>query len=290
MLKKFLYYSMVCMMVIPAIVSCKNAGKDGDKNNTELPKGEYTFYGVIEPAEKILMNITVDDDGKIEGEYKPEKPDKDGKSTAYELQGSVFDKNKLTLYVTEKGSNQPIQTFNIFASKEDADIISLKGTLNDNQSQKISNVSFSTDKSLVDNLKAPSVEVKTETPKEPAEEKSKIVNNSPYPIAPGSHKFKGKAEGKWPIVVYLKVSRDGDVSGKMAYESTLKKYGDTPDHYMQLYGYFSGRSLHLSGEYSNGNTEEWDLDCSDNGYTYKLKGWSYNYNRDKEFTIDVKGS
>ena len=273
------------MLALPAMTSCNlNNGKGGD---SELPSGVYTFFGVIDPGERIVMTLNVDNDGKIEGEYRPvAKAGSEAK--AFSVQGSVFDKNKLTIYVTELGGTQPIQTFNVFASKEN-DALLLKGTLNNNLTQKVSNVTLSTDKNLVENLEAPSVAAKKETSAQPKVEKKKLDNTSPFPIAPGNHKFKGKAEGKWPIVVYLNVSRSGDVSGKMAYESTLKKYGDTSDHYMQLNGYFSGRTLHLTGEYADGNGEEWDLDCSDNGYTYRLKGWSYNYNRDKEFTIDVKG-
>lgn len=287
MTMRILYFATLLLVALPAITSC-NQSKTSD---SEIPEGVYEFYGRIEPDEKIVMGITVDKDGKIEGDYKP-MGGKD-KGQTYNVQGSVFDKNKVTLYVTEGGGNQPVQTFNVFATKESPDVISFKGTINDNKTQKVSNVTLSTDKSLVDNLQAPSVESKEEKqsqePKEKKEKKRRIENYSPYPIAPGNHKFNGKAEGQWPIVVYLTVSKDGDVWGKMAYKSTLKKYGDTYDHYLPLDGYFSGRSLHLTGEYAKGGVEEWDLDCSDNGSTYRLKGWAYSYNKEKYFSIDVKG-
>lgn len=285
MIKKILSYATLLVVMIPAIISC-NLSKSSD---SEIPEGKYEFYGTIDPDQKIVMIIDVDKDGKIEGDYKPVSA-KDAKSAIYNVQGSIFDKNKVTLYVTEEGGNQPVQTFNIFATKESPEIITLKGTLNDNQSQKVLNVSLSTDKSLLDNLQAPRVDAnKEETKEETKDGKKRLQNHSPYPIAPGNHKFTGKAEGKYPIVVYINVSSNGDVTGKMAYESTLKKYGDSSKHYIQLDGYFSGKSLHLAAEVDNGNSEDWDLTCSDNGYTYRLKGWAYNYGRDKGFSIDVKG-
>ena len=272
------------------LTSC---GKGDKKSDSVLPEGNYTFYGSIDNSDNIVMDINVGNDGKIEGGYNPVSD----ANNRYSVQGSVFDKNKVTLYITKNGSNDPVQTFNIFAEKGDNDVITMKGTMNDNQKQQICNVTLTTDKSLLSDVKAPSVpQAVAQAPAESSikevkkPEKPKIVNGSPYPIAPGRHTFNGKAEGQWPIVVYLNVSSSGSVSGKMAYKSTLKKYGDTPDHYMQLHGYFSGNTLYLNGEYSNGNREEWTLDCSNTSRAYKLDGWSYNYNKDKSFSIVVSGS
>lgn len=117
----------------------------------------------------------------------------------------------------------------------------------------------------------------------------KIVNNSPYPIAPGSHKFDGNADGNLPIVVKLDVSSRGDVSGKMAYKSILKKYGDKEKNYMFFSGHFSGYNLILSVSDEKGNNQDWDLKVSDDGTRYKLSGSAYSYTKDKTFSISVSG-
>ena len=131
---------------------------------------------------------------------------------------------------------------------------------------------------------------KPEKPEKPAIEPRGVLNDSPYPIAPGHHKFTGKAEGQYPIVVYIDVTSGGNVSGKMAYKSTLEKYGDTDDHYMYFTGArFSGRELYLSVDDNKGNHQEWELHVSDNGNAYKLRGSAYSYTKDKTFSIDVSG-
>lgn len=117
-------------------------------------------------------------------------------------------------------------------------------------------------------------------------EPKKLINNSLYPIAPGSYTFTGKAEGKYPIIVYLTVDSYGDVRGKMAYKSTLKKYGNSSDHYMYMDGYFEGRYLYLDVD---GGEENWSVKVSDNGYKYKLNGSAYNYKHMKSFSINVSG-
>lgn len=126
-----------------------------------------------------------------------------------------------------------------------------------------------------------------EKPEPKVKESKPLINNSPYPIAPGSHTFSGKAEGKYPIVVYLTVSSNGSVSGKMAYKSTLKKYGNSADHYMYMNGSFSGNTLYLTVD---GGEEEWTVKASDNGSKYKLSGSAYNYKHMKSFSINVSGN
>ena len=132
----------------------------------------------------------------------------------------------------------------------------------------------------------PSKEEKAEAkPEKKEKEAAPLINNSPYPIAPGSHTLSGKAEGKYPIVVYLNVSSSGSVSGKMAYKSTLKKYGNSSSSYMYINGYFSGNDLILDLD----GIEEWSLRVSDNGTNYKLNGTAYNHNLGKSFSVNVSG-
>lgn len=131
------------------------------------------------------------------------------------------------------------------------------------------------------NIKVPSDKDRTST---------HDLNTSPYPMAPGRHKLYGKAEGKYPIVVVIEVSRYGDVTGRMAYKSTLDKYGDDPSHYMYFKsGYFDGNRLYLSVEDDKGNLQDWDLRVTDNGSEYKLNGSAYSYTRDKTFSISING-
>lgn len=115
------------------------------------------------------------------------------------------------------------------------------------------------------------------------------LNTSPYPMAPGSHKLNGNADGNMPIVVYIDVSSSGNISGKMAYKEILKKYGDTAGHYMYFTGYFSGNEMILSVDDEKGNHQDWTLSVSDDGSKYKLYGEAYSYTRDKYFSISVTG-
>ena len=54
---------------------------------------------------------------------------------------------------------------------------------------------------------------------------------------------------------YLTVSSSGSVFGRMAYKSTLKKYGNSADRYMYMNGYFSGNNLYLT---LDGGEESWE--------------------------------
>lgn len=133
---------------------------------------------------------------------------------------------------------------------------------------------------------APEAPVKKLSVKEAA---TRVLNDSPYPIAPGHHLFKGKADGNLPILVYIDVDSRGNISGKMAYESTLRKYGDTPDHYMYINGSFNGNRLSLSVDDNKGNLQDWNLSVRENGMKYVLTGDAYSYTKNKTFSINVSG-
>lgn len=117
----------------------------------------------------------------------------------------------------------------------------------------------------------------------------RVLNDSPYPIAPGHHSLKGKADGNLPILVYIDVDADGNISGKMAYESTLRKYGNTADRYMYLNGSFNGNMLSMTVEDNKGNQQEWNLSVREKGMKYVLTGDAYSYTRDKTFSINISG-
>lgn len=97
------------------------------------------------------------------------------------------------------------------------------------------------------------------------------------------------ADGNLPIIVYINVDSSGNVSGKMAYKSTLKNYGDKPKNYMSMSGDFQGNDLYLDVDDEKGNHQEWQIRVSDDGKKYHLKGSAYSYTRDKTFSINVSG-
>lgn len=82
-----------------------------------------------------------------------------------------------------------------------------------------------------------------------------------------AEKFTGKVGGKYPVVVYIDINRNGDyVSGRYAYRSTLKKYGDKPSSWLYISGYATGFSAkgatyECTVTDSNGKyVENWVLD------------------------------
>ena len=285
--------ALIVALLVP-FAACKK-----HKKGEILSEGKYEFYGLVDNKEPIVMEIKVDDDGQIKGKYGVGKDDdKIAEKDWKKIRGSVFDKNKVTLFVTD-GDNNTIETWNVFAVKDDDEVV-LEGTINDSKKNKILNVKLTTDDDGIDSMdvKAPQVaeeDKAAEEPKAEAKEKPekveepKILNDSPYAIAPGKHTFNGKAEGKYPIVVYLTVSGNGSVSGKMAYKSTLSKYGNKESSYMYLSGYLSGNSLTMSCTSTSGSSEDWDIRVSDDGKKYKLNGMAYNYSHGKSFSISVSG-
>lgn len=293
-MKKFLFLALAMSLILP-FSSCLK--KDKSSDDTELPAGEYDFIGLVDNKNEVKMNLKVNDEGKIKGRYGYSDKIKKDDNSYYTVKGSIFDKNKVTLYVADE-AGETVETWNVFAEKDEDDII-LKGTLNDSKKNTIYNVVLSTNEAKVQSdIKAPSVE-KDDKPaaKEPAEEKAvekkeaapaKPLNTSPYAIAPGSHTFNGTAQGKYPIVVYLTVADGGSVSGKMAYKSMLKRGGGA-DSYMYFNGYLSGNNLSVTLSDTQGNSEDWNLKVSDNGSAYKLSGSAYNYTSGKNFSINVSG-
>ena len=290
--KKLVLFLLATIMLIP-LSGCvklkKKNGKSSDASEFVLPPGDYNFTGNMENS-TVDMNFTVEDDGTIKGQYFLNS-DKDN---IYKLKGNIDDKNDVTLKVSSYGK------WNLVAEKVRNEY-TLKGTFQNSMDGKVLMVVLATNKDVLD-LKAPEAaeeeklketeateEVKREELKPEVEKVPVVLNDSPYPIAPGHHSFSGMADGNLPIVVYIDVSSSGSVSGKMAYKSTLQKYGNTAKNYMYFNGYFSGNNLSLSVDDEKGNHQEWELHVSDNGSKYQLSGSAYSYTRDKNFSIKVSG-
>lgn len=287
MLKKILYFTLMALLTGSVMSSCK-------KNKGGIAEGKYVLYGYADNGDQIIMDLEVDGEGQITGNDRY-KYSSEGDNNTYDVKGNVYDDGNMTLYVIGKGNGETVQTFNVKPNTDSKDKLVLTGTMSDTRSHTANTVELSTDIAVLDKapkgakqVQAPSAQAQEDTPVAAKEEQG-ILNDSPYPIAPGSHTFHGKAEGQYPIVVYLTVSSNGHVSGKMGYTKILSKYGKSDDHYMKLDGSFSGNTLNMSGYYTNGNGENWILDCSDNGKQYRLSGEAYNYNKDKYFSINVSG-
>lgn len=280
--KKFIFYVLMAILAIPALNSC-------DRFRKALPAGHYVFYGVIDDVDQIIMDINVERDGKITGTNRYKYSQNDDNKT-YEVNGTVGEEGKITLNMSEKGETKIVQVFDLKAEKE-KNKITMEGSVKDKKNDEKYDVELSTDMSIFKTAKGSSSRKKSndDAPSDSKKDK-KIVNNSSYPIAPGKYTFNGKAEGKYPIVVYLTVKDNGSISGKMAYKSTLKKYGDKDKNYMKLSGRFSGNSMNLDGTYDDGNTEDWDLNVSDDGKQYFLDGSAYNTKMGKTFSIRVSGN
>lgn len=181
-----------------------------------------------------------------------------------------------------KGGMEVVSSEGIFeratADQKDGEETKGKGTNKDSSGNSSSNSNSNTNSSSSSNSSSVS----------PAKPKP-VFNNSPYPIAPGSHTFNGKASGQYPIVCYVNVASDGSVSGKMGYKRILNKYGKGSDNYMYFNGYFSGNNLHVELYDNNGSDEVWDLTVSDNGSNYFLRGNAYAYHSGSSFSINLSG-
>ena len=137
-------YLIWCLIVLTGLCACKRVS-----SNNELPTGKYELLGLIDGEKSIELNMKVGSDGNVKGNYTVKKD-----NSVYEFKGTVFDNDKVTLYVSNpNGGGEDIETWNLTAETDAEDII-LKGTITDNKGKTkkvvVSNDSFNL-------TKAPSV-------------------------------------------------------------------------------------------------------------------------------------
>lgn len=114
--------------------SCKKTG------NFEIEKGKYELSGSLDSGEKVNMVMKLTSKGKIRGQYVI------GSKEAKDFEGSIFDKDKVTLYVGD--NDDPTVTWNLTAESEDDDI-TLSGTMTDAKKGKVYKVELSSDPLLL---------------------------------------------------------------------------------------------------------------------------------------------
>ena len=111
-----------CLMVLVGLCSCKV------KSDTELPAGKYELLGLIDGNEQIEMNLKINSEGNIKGNYTIKKSQK-----SFDFKGNVFDNDKVTLFVENpSGGDDALETWNLTAESDEEDVI-MKGTITDNK-------------------------------------------------------------------------------------------------------------------------------------------------------------
>lgn len=90
----------------------------------------------------------------------------------------------------------------------------------------------------------------------------------------------------YPIIVKLDITPDGEVTGKYAYVSTLKKYGDRPSSWFTLKGVASGDELVMDVSHpDHGNFERMEVTLTGEGDKASLNGVNTNYNTYQYFYV-----
>lgn len=73
----------------------------------------------------------------------------------------------------------------------------------------------------------------------------------------GSHTLYGDINGQYPVTARIHIGADGRITGKYAYNITLKRAGDKPESWIKLDGYTDGESFQMS-QVCPGVEEPWD--------------------------------
>jgi len=90
----------------------------------------------------------------------------------------------------------------------------------------------------------------------------------------------------YPIIVKLDIMPDGEVTGKYAYVSTLKKYGDRPSSWFTLKGVASGDELVMDVSHpDHGNFERMEVTLTGEGDKASLNGINTNYQTYQYFYV-----
>lgn len=103
----------------------------------------------------------------------------------------------------------------------------------------------------------------------------------------GSHSLSGLVDNEYPIRAHIVISPQGRVTGRYAYETTLRKYGDKSSSWIKIKGVLNGSEISLSQD-CPGVNEPWpDIEgrFSYNGGDLSFKGEWYH---DKHHTISLR--
>lgn len=128
----------------------------------------------------------------------------------------------------------------------------------------------------VQDTEAPGASVSENIAKEP----------EPEEIDPVKHYSINTIMSGYPIIVKLDITPDGEVTGKYAYVSTLKKYGDRPSSWFTLKGVASGDELVMDVSHpDHGNFERMEVTLTGEGDKASLNGVNTNYNTYQYFYV-----
>ena len=90
----------------------------------------------------------------------------------------------------------------------------------------------------------------------------------------------------YPIIMKFTIDDNGVVSGKYAYKSTLKKYGDVPSHWFKIEGHKYGSDLSLIAYHPEyGAFEEWTISLSGSGSNAKVSGTIINNKKNEMYYV-----
>lgn len=90
----------------------------------------------------------------------------------------------------------------------------------------------------------------------------------------------------YPIIVKLDITPDGIVTGRYAYESTLRNYGDKPSSWFTLEGTASGNELIMDVSHPDyGNIERMEVTLTEEGDKATLNGVTTSYNTSRYFFV-----
>lgn len=108
----------------------------------------------------------------------------------------------------------------------------------------------------------------------------------PEEIDPVKHYSINTIMSGYLIIVKLDITPDGEVTGKYAYISTLKKYGDRPSSWFTLKGVASGNELVMDVSHpDHGNFERMEVTLTGEGDKASLNGVNTNYSTYQYFYV-----
>ncbi|MDE7414254.1 MAG: zinc ribbon domain-containing protein [Muribaculaceae bacterium] len=103
--------------------------------------------------------------------------------------------------------------------------------------------------------------------------------------------MKGKIDG-YPVTFEFKISRNGEVSGRYSYDSTIRKYGKKASNYFKIYGslYDNGSRMDLvdylpKDDSPHHNMELW---VSQSGSHFNVSGTIYNNTNGEVYDLQLK--
>lgn len=102
----------------------------------------------------------------------------------------------------------------------------------------------------------------------------------------------GKVKDKYDICMYLDTDDEGRVTGRYAYASTLRKYGDKPANYFPFDGHIDGDRVHLQVYHNQTHQpfESWTLWVDRSGQRLTMNGNLSNENTGEVMAVSLARS